>query len=160
MINCTFINNTVDNNAGAILLRNSTGNVVNCTFINNSATYGSAIFNDQDSELNITNCTFNNNFAGTNIIAPSSTRVYRPNSAVIQVSLVLGDNIANAIYNIGNITINNSIPVQSVYIPNQQLIFTINGNTYTSNTGSSGVTTFSIPTANLGLTTYSYNIVY
>jgi predicted outer membrane repeat protein len=160
VINCTFFNNSADNSGGAILLRNSTAKVINCTFIGNNASYGSAIFNDINSELNITNCTFNNNFAGTNIITPSNTIIYRPNNALTQVSLVSGDNIAHAIYNTGNITINNSIPIQSVSIPNQELKLTINGITYTSYTNINGVTTFSIPTSNLGITTYTYNIVY
>lgn len=150
IINCTFINNTADNNAGAILIRDSTVKVENCTFINNSASYGSAIFNDQDSDLDIRDCVFIDNFAKTyDIIAPE----YIANTTddlIIEISLVLGDNILDAIYNDqGIVNVNGTTPDELDSSPDQNITLTFEGVDYINTTNASGVATFTIPTNSL-----------
>jgi predicted outer membrane repeat protein len=162
IINCTFINNTADNNAGAILIRDSTVKVENCTFINNSASYGSAIFNDQDSDLDIWDCVFTDNFVKTyDIIAPDYI-VNQPDEIILEIYLVLGDNILDAIYNDnpGHVQINGTVAVELESSPNQNITLTFNGANITNTTDMNGIATFNIPTSTLTLGDYDYVVNY
>ena len=160
--NCKFVNNIADNNGGAILIRNSSNVIIeDCIFTSNKASYGSAIFNDENSmSTEIINCVFTDNFAKTyDIIAPDYI-VNRPDVIVLEISLVLGDNILDAIYNQGGIIVDGSVPVELDSSPYQDINLTFEGITYTETTDVDGVATFNIPTIGLALMDYVYTVEY
>ena len=68
-INCTFVNNTADQNGGAFILLSGAPftSLIDCKFYNNSAMNGGAIFCNNANCYNTTiyNCTFDNNNATT-----------------------------------------------------------------------------------------------
>ena len=66
--NCTFENNSADNNGGAVLLSSASATFIasNCTFENNSAVwFGGAVYMSQGGTFEATECTFKDNTAGT-----------------------------------------------------------------------------------------------
>jgi hypothetical protein len=134
IINSTFTNNNAVNNGGAISIRLSELTIINSTFQGNSATIGSAIYNDPTSTLNmiVNNTTFSNNRAQTfDILAPDYI-FNQPGFATIQIALIVGNNVLDAIYNEGYLTINNTIPTQTEYAINQSIRLRFNNAIYTN----------------------------
>lgn len=158
---CVFKNNKAEDLGGALYIRESKTTIENCEFVNNIAKYGSAIYNDLDSTLNIRNINFTENLAETLDLITPSYIVNKPDNAILKISMILGDNILDAIYNDdGNIRINGLTPVMSNSSSNQTITLTINGITYREITDTNGTATFIISTNTLSIMEYEYEVIY
>lgn len=152
----TFEKNTATT-GGALYLLDSNVLLSSSNFINNSADYGSAIFNDNTSTLTINSVTFADNLAKTfDIVSPSVFGQY-PYSEIVDVYLVCGDNIDDAIYNDGgSVTIDGIMPHESTARPNQKVTVNIAGIIYTGYTDSTGIARFNVQTNIVPTTTQTY----
>ena len=158
--NCNFKKNNAST-GGAIYILESNIDLINSNFANNSANYGSAIYNDIDSVLEITSTFFTDNLAKTfDIVSPAVAGQY-PYSQVVEVYLVCGDNIDDAIYNDGgSVAIDGVKPNESTARPNQKVTLNISGIIYNSITDVHGVATFNVQTMLIPVMTQSYVASY
>ena len=128
--NSTFSSNSVPNGGGAIL-NNGMTNISNSTFSSNSADQrGGAIFNNNGS-TNITNSTFSSNSGKVNggaILNTGEATTNITNSTFSSNS----SNQGGAIYNIGKVTIANSILVGNT-ATNGSEVFLVGSGSITSN---------------------------
>jgi predicted outer membrane repeat protein len=153
---CNFRRNTATT-GGALYLLGSNIGVNNSNFVNNSADYGSAIYNNVASVLAILNSFFTDNLAKTfDIVSPPVAGQY-PYSEIVDVYLVCGDNIEDAIYNDGgSVAIDGVTPHESTARPNQQVTINISGIIYTAYTDSTGVARFNVQTMIVPAMTQNY----
>lgn len=155
----SFENNTSLLGESLIISNNSNVFINNSYFINNSALNGSAIYNM--GILNIFNSTFNENQAKSyNITSSNNAPIKKGEDLIIQVTLLVGDNVVDAIYNHGNIAINNNKPKESNFAINQEILLILNNDTYIVNTNDNGTAKFVIDTSDLDANNFTYFFIY
>ncbi|MBN2802932.1 MAG: hypothetical protein JXR91_07545 [Deltaproteobacteria bacterium] len=82
--NCTFADNSVTTNGGAIFNGAATANFTNCTFTGNSADYGPAIFKGKEAAIGLKNCIFSYNTTQNEYSATSCHESFTDNGGNIQ----------------------------------------------------------------------------
>jgi len=146
---------------GALYLLGSSVDISSSNFVNNTADYGSAIYNDNNSVLDILSTSFADNLAKTFDIVSPPVAGQSPYTEIVNVFLVCGDNIADAIYNDGgSVAIDGVTPFESTARPNQAVTINISGIIYNGITDSNGVATFNVQTMIVPAMTQSYVASY
>lgn len=137
--NCNFINNYAERRGGAILIGGKYNNISSCYFEGNSAENGGAIFTYSDnlqvydstfyhnsakkgsaifvgdSKLSVQKSNFFNNQAeSSSLVTPDVINTYLWNPSTVSAYLKGGDNIANAIFNDGDVS---SITLNEITYP-------------------------------------------
>ncbi|MBO6109637.1 MAG: hypothetical protein J6P12_02035 [Methanobrevibacter sp.] len=182
IFNSNFTGNVADN--GGAIHTNGEVNVFNSNFLDNGAGYGGAIFSNCE-ELEINNTIFKNNYAlngsaiynncilniyesffednkanSYNITSSNNAPVKKGEDLIITVKLLVGDNVVDAIYNQGNITIDDDMPKQSSLAINQEIVLILDNGTYIVKTNDEGIAEFTIDSSDLDIGNFTYFFMY
>ena len=134
-------------------------NIVESDFNNNSALNGSAIYNN--GTLNILDSSFSNNKANSySINSSNNAPVKKGKDLIINVTLLVGDNVIDAIYNNGNVTVDGVKPKESSLAVNQEIVVILNNDTYIVKTNDEGIAEFVIDTSDLKPDNYTYFFIH
>ena len=133
--------------------------VHNCNFSYNSALNGSAIYNN--GKLNISDTIFENNKASSYTINSSNNGpVQEGDDLIIKITLLVGNNIADAIYNNGTIMVDDKTPQESCLAKNQEITVILNDYAFTEITNDDGIAEFVMDTSDLNVKEYTYEFLY
>lgn len=153
-----FTNNKATNNGGSIYSTNIL-NVTFSNFTNNSAkNNGGSIFNT--GTLNLMSSLFANNTANSRLTVSIPTYVNCSNIATIKVTLIVGNNIKDAIYSSNNIIFDGTTIIPKAKIPNQNIVLTINSKTFNNKTNNNGIATFNLNTLGFTIIKHNGNVKY